>query len=672
MTNSKQESLSKKRGSVSTGLLKVIAPIIAVSFILIILLLTSQARSIIIDFAKSDLYDAAGLNANRLGIEIAETKAYVDQTANTLESVSFADTNAMKEYLKTTTKFSENASGGVYACFEDNSHAFPAWDPEPGYAPTQKEWYKQINEFSTVDGIKPYLDAITNSMAVSFGRKITLPDGTKGVASIDMTLANVTKTVNELKPLDIGSSYLIDNRAILAYKDETLIGKNVDEAGNSFLKAAADFAAKNDESVQIMTGSSGKRSFVDATKVPGTSWTLISEVEEDKVLAKLNQFMIACYIMMVIIVVIICVLLIVLADKMITKPIKELTDQIVEISHGNFTVKMPKGKDNEIGLIQDEMRVYVDQMRDTISQIQITAGGLQKEAAASREASSNLTVEAKDQSSSMEQIRETMDGMSKAVTELANNATELAGAVSDLTERGHEASDTMSELVDKADVGKRDMSNVERNMTKITNEMTSMNDVIGNVAESAKKITGIVEMINSISTQTNLLSLNASIEAARAGEAGRGFAVVASEIGTLAGNSADASKEIENIINDITNQIENLAVQSKSNMEVITQSGTAVNTAGKSFEEIFTELNNTQTIVEQMMRMIDNVGETASSVAAISEEQSASSEEVTATTETLAESAQNVSAESEGVDKSAATVSESAELISQALNVFKI
>ena len=216
------------------------------------------------------------------------------------------------------------------------------------------------------------------------------------------------------------------------------------------------------------------------------------------------------------------------------------------------------------------------------------------------------------------------------------------------------------------------MKVVTSSMDAIATAMKDMNDVVVDVEESAKQITGIVEMINSIAGQTNLLSLNASIEAARAGEAGKGFAVVATEIGSLANDSAEASREIGAIINEIRGQITNLAEKSAANMEEIDRSSTAVTTAGETFEEIFRDLDVTGASMKKMIGMMSEIDNIASSVAAISEEQSASSEEVTATVETLAISAGEVANESQNVTDSADTVAQSAGSINDFVATFRL
>ncbi len=144
------------------------------------------------------------------------------------------------------------------------------------------------------------------------------------------------------------------------------------------------------------------------------------------------------------------------------------------------------------------------------------------------------------------------------------------------------------------------------------------------------------------------------------------------ESGKLAQNSQDAAKEIGDIIKQITGLISDLAEKSQNNMDSINASGEVVEKAGTSFSKIYDDLNEAASVMKNMINMMGEVNDIASSVAAISEEQSASSEEITATIYTLTESANQIATESQGVEDVANSVSDSALAINDELSKFKI
>jgi len=669
--NVKTQNKKIKR-SVSAALMMVLLPITAVAIAAIIIFLSIQAENTIVKIAKADLQDETDANGGKLERQVAEMVGSVETYATTLESVDFGNISSIQKYLATSVDTYDLAPDGVYVGFEDDSYAFAdGHTPSEGWVATERGWYQDGLKSDTIEDGEPYIDDGTGGLCVTFARKINGANGLTGVVATDAYLADIVTDVASLTPLTTGRSALTTSDMVLSYFNESLNGTSIADSGDSYLQSLLAYAQSGSTDVTELTYE-GEAKYVAFTPIEGTDWYLYSSVSKADVLADFYAFRNICYIIMVATIIILGGIIMFAINQIISKPVKKLADDIVEISHGNFTVELPKGKGDEIGLIQDEMREYVATMRRTISDIQSTSNELEKEANASKNASSKLTSEAKEQSVSMDQIRETMDGMSQAVSELANNATELANAVGDLSDKGKTTNQIMSDLVKKADDGQRDMNLVVENMHHISESMSDMNNVVTEVDSSAQKITSIIEMINSISEQTNLLSLNASIEAARAGEAGKGFAVVASEIAKLATDSGEATKEIEKIINDITSQIESLSAKSQANMNAIEESSESVSVAGQTFADIFNDLTDSGRTMEEMIDMMSNVDGIATSVAAISQEQSASSEEVTATTENLAVSAQSVSEESEGVDRSADTVSKSAASIGKALSVFNI
>ncbi|MEY0159569.1 methyl-accepting chemotaxis protein, partial [Providencia manganoxydans] len=121
--------------------------------------------------------------------------------------------------------------------------------------------------------------------------------------------------------------------------------------------------------------------------------------------------------------------------------------------------------------------------------------------------------------------------------------------------------------------------NGEKVMDNVIETMTT-------ISESAKKISDINDIINSIANQTNILSLNAAVEAARAGEQGRGFTVVAAEVRNLASRSAEAAKEINELITHSVNKVQVGSQQ--------------VTEAGRSMSEIVTTISQVNDFMQQI------------------------------------------------------------------------
>lgn len=211
--------------------------------------------------------------------------------------------------------------------------------------------------------------------------------------------------------------------------------------------------------------------------------------------------------------------------------------------------------------ISDDIETVSTRMEMLMTAMSTTSDSMKDVTAGANETADSL----QQQLSQTEEIVEQIDS-AKAVTEtIASNVAQTEQTIT----LGKENIEQLLASVNQSEV-------VGATVAEKMNELM----------ENTKKMNSIVEMINSITSQTSLLSLNASIEAARAGEAGRGFAVVAGEIQSLAGQTSEATVNITKLINDINSSIQEVFNSTNQMMENNKTQNQAVETMASTFEDI--------------------------------------------------------------------------------------
>jgi len=332
---------------------------------------------------------------------------------------------------------------------------------------------------------------------------------------------------------------------------------------------------------------------------------------------------------------VVAILIGILIALSISGPIQKIMGLMGKAEQGDLTVKTNMKSKSEIG----QLAISFDTMMENIKELIDDTRKLTRKVF---DDTTIMNTVAEQSTSIAQQVNVVVEAIAKGASEQASDAERSMHTVHELVQ----GINLINKTVDKATKvieGTQDMGNVVmetlETLNAKTHESAQVSDTIkiniDQLNNSTKEIIQITKIIEGISEQTNLLSLNAAIEAARAGEAGRGFAVVANEVGRLAEQSKDATKMIGEIVNSIQSQTQSTVNIVEKGNEIfkeqqnsVKHTNKAYGNIAKSLDSVIYQMRDVNSAVGNINQSKDTAISSIESITAIAQQSAASTEEV--------------------------------------------
>lgn len=526
-------------------------------------------------------------------------------------------------------------------------HLYPEQKLPSGFDPTSRPWYQSAAKENKITWSDPYVDTGTGKLIVTVSIPVTNKNKELiGVLGADISLEHMSEFISGSKIGTKGYVILLDNKGVvLAHPDSSLLGKEIPipellEAVKANEKGSKDY----------IYNQSKKCAFYGTLGYTG--WKILGTFEYSEITAYTNSILVRTIVSAVIIV-LIAIILGIFASRPMLQSIKVLSEDMLKIGNGDFTIRSNVKSSDEIGILAQTVNKMAEELGDLMRKIKATSMSVatsadslaasSEETTASTEEISRTVVEIAN--ATEDQAKSTENGLVKT-TELAQNLQGISDGISEISSVAT-YSNTLNEK------GLEIMEDLMEKTKENGIAAVQVTEVITEVDQSSQKIGVILGTISSIADQTNLLALNASIEAARAGEQGRGFAVVADEIRKLADQSSNATKNIRILVSEIQTKSQNAVATMKQVNPTVEAQGIAVTATQAIFNDISDTIFKLMEEVSGITDLNENMVKSKNDILSIMENISASAEQTSASTQQVAASAQEQLAGMEEVAKTA-------------------
>jgi methyl-accepting chemotaxis protein PixJ len=321
----------------------------------------------------------------------------------------------------------------------------------------------------------------------------------------------------------------------------------------------------------------------------------------------------------------------------------ELLMEVDPVSKGDLTVRATVTPD-EMGTIADSYNAIIRALRQIVNEV--------------KDASSSVASTATDNEGAISSLSEESKLQAKSIAEVLTKIDLMMHSIEGVADRALQAEQNVQIAAETLKAGDQAMNRTVSGISAIRETVSETSKKVKRLGEASQKISKVVNLIGDFAAQTNLLALNAAIEASRAGEEGRGFAVVAEEVRSLAQQSAAATAEIEQLVEEIQVQTSEVSAAMEAGTEQVV-------TGTQLVEETRQKLSQINQVSQQINDLVREISAAAAT-------QSETSEVVTSTMRQVAKTVNATSEQSEQVADSFGRLLKVAQDLQVSVSQFKV
>ncbi|PWE41086.1 chemotaxis protein [Pseudomonas prosekii] len=466
-----------------------------------------------------------------------------------------------------------------------------------GFDPRVRPWYKGAESSSTPTLTEPYIDAATGQTIISIATASKKAGQSVGVVGGDLSLQTLIDTLSARDFDGMGYAFLVSaDGKILVHPDKALVMKSLSEAyPKDTPRISSDFSeVEVDGKTRIVT-------FTPIKGLPSVNWYIGLSVDKDKAFAMLSEFRTSAVIATVIAVAIIIALLSMLI-RILIQPLHVMTRAMQDIAdgEGDLTKRLTIQNQDEFGILGTAFNRFVERIHTSIREVSSATGQVNEVALRVVAASNSSMFNSDQQASRTNSVAAAINQLGAAAQEIARNAAQASNQASDARSLAEDG----QQVVDRSIKAMNQLSSM---LSASSSNIESLNSKTVNIGQ-------ILEVITSISQQTNLLALNAAIEAARAGEAGRGFAVVADEVRNLAHRTQESAQQVQTMIEELqVGARESVSTMSESqrhsqdSVEIANLAGERLNSVTMRIGEIDGMNQSVATATEEQTAVVESI-----------------------------------------------------------------